>query len=281
MIEDVSKKQRELWELGDRFERLRSFNVELERRTRRKVFQIASHLVWDAYLSLYRMLIIDLAEWVGSIHAKWLRTVFQGVALGKLRNSKRLATKLAGGATIVGDPDVASVIRQNQAMVIQEQRALALKRLFGPKVASRGAANGQDIERLSKKLERWAANLHTLRNFHAHRYGTKVGKTPKMRWAHLEARITSCGRLLNDLRLLVDQSHYGLPSLEPSERDENCRDLVDLLVCGTIGFSVERWQAHSPEGYLWEKRDAYYKWLHSRRRRNTKAPFNALELGEP
>jgi hypothetical protein len=277
MVDDITRKQRELAALAERFERLNSFNAELGRATKRKPFQIASALVWDAVRSMRRMFIIDLAEWVGSLHAedgKWLRRTFQGAVLGRLRSSKKLAAKLAAESKIIGAREHEVFYRKHHATTILEQRSAALGRLFGKEAAARGAATPADVGRLAKRLERWSTALHELRNVHAHAYGLRVGSVRQIGLTHLAKRIAYCGRLLNDFRLLLSHSHYGVPPLGPSAGDENCRDLVDLLVVGTIQFAVEEWEKGSDAQYLWQKRDEHYARMHGRRRKKKSDSFN-------
>jgi hypothetical protein len=265
---EVEARQADLSELARSFQRFRTFADETRRATKGKRFDIRNLLLWDALHAQHRMLVIDLADWVdhlrtSAFHTGWFRRHLQGEALGKLRTSKRLVRKLAGNRdryvhTIIGDGRIG-----------------ALKRLFGVSVARRGKATAEDVLRLEKRLDRWATNLRNWRNVHAHRLEAVDAK--RLRLQDLAKRFEYCGRLMNNIRLLLDNSTYSMPSLKPCERDTNCRDLVDLLVVGDIQYAVREW-SKEPGTWLWQKRDAHYARLHRQRRAQTKGSFNARSV---
>jgi len=119
-----------------------------------------------------------------------------------------------------------------------------------------------------------ANKLRSLRNYHAHRYGEIPVSTEVIKLRSIANCISFCGRVLNDLRILVDNSSFALPSLEPSQNNVAARDVVDLLLMGSIQFAISEWAEHGHGPYLWQQRDAYYKQLHSRRRKSAKDSFN-------
>jgi hypothetical protein len=95
MIDALTKKQRDLEAIAERFRGFRSFVKEFRRVSKGKPVDIHNRLAWDAVVSsLRRMIIIDLAAWVDSLHSEWFRKHLQGTSLAKLKTSKRLAEKL-------------------------------------------------------------------------------------------------------------------------------------------------------------------------------------------
>lgn len=272
MLDEMTARQGELNDLARAFQRLRTFVEELRRATRGKPFDIRSMLVWDSLHALHRILIIDLAAWVDSLHAAWFRRHLQGASLAMLRNSKTLAAKIVDGSP---RRSTDRWVRQHRASLTLQGRQAALVRLFGKKTAERGRASAEDIIRLEKRLYRWSKNLREWRNVQAHRYGTEIGSATPLRMQDLARRFVYCGRLMNDLRLLIDSSTYSMPSIEPSKHDLHARDLVDLMVVGTIQDAVEAWQADGAGTYLWQKRDRHYDRMHRRRRAGRTDSFNA------
>jgi hypothetical protein len=130
------------------------------------------------------------------------------------------------------------------------------------------------VLRLEKRLFRWSLNLRGWRNAHAHRYGESTAMAQTLRLQDLARRIESCGRMMNDLRLLLDHSTSHMPKLKkPTGRDPLACDLVDLVVVGTIDFAAGQ-VGHQPGRYHLEKRDAYYAQMHRQRRRRQTDPFN-------
>lgn len=274
MLQELTEKQRELTDLATNFQSLSSFAAALRKATKGKPFRVSNELAWEALQALHRIIIIDLAAWIASVHEKWLLRNLQGTTLAGLRTSKRLGAKQAAEGPVRAPPRVERAIREHRATQIHESRRAALKRLFGPAAAERGHATHADVLRLTARLGKWARPLAEFRHSHAHRYGF-IGSQPKgLRMQDLARRIASCGRLLNDLRLLIDASMYVMPSLSADADNPLSRDLVDLIVVGTIGYAVEQWEAE-PGPFLWQKRDAYYKRLHRRGRTKRGDVFNA------
>ncbi len=264
-------KQHQLYALVATYEHLRTFTRELRRVTRNKRFRVTNELAWDAVLSLRRTLVIDLAAWVKTLHAGWLRGhLSQGVLAG-LRASKRDATKRAENSWIEAPPEDRGPLRRGLAANILESRRSALRRTFGAAVAHRGGATGDDVLRLEKKLEAWADSLHQARHTQAHPYGVE-GTAAFLSARRLEGYLAKCGRLMNDLRLLVQDSTMSMP-LRSKRSDPMTEDLVDMVVLGTIEFSRAE-IAKMPGRWFGEKREAYYAALHARRRKKRTDPFN-------
>lgn len=273
MLSELTARQNELHDLAGEYQELRTFALELRRTTKGKPFHVANPLAWSAIRSMHRMLVIDLAAWFRSISGGWLRRNIQGDALRELRASNRKAAKLLAGSPIHAPREILGYILKHRHESLLKSQRDALRFLFGEAVAARGFVADVDVDRLVTKLERWAANLDGLRNKLAHRYGYDDPALKAPRLADLGKRIAYCGRLLNSLRLLIDGSTYLLPRLEASKDDVSSRDLVDLIVVGSIHYAVEQWQK-MPGPHLWYQRDAYYRWMHARRRRSRKGSFN-------
>lgn len=270
-LKALTVKQRELHALAERFRRAHSFALELQRATKGKRFDVRSAFAWDAVISAHRMLIVDLSEWIASI-VKWLGVYLQGDALAELRASKRKAAKVAAGSHVQANGD-AGWIRKHLTESFFESYCEALRRLFGKTAEQRRSAVDRDVRRLEARLETWREPLADLRNAAAHAYGDRTESKTRHRLTDLRKKIERCGRLLNDLRLLLDCSTYGLPNLKPSDHDAHARDLVDLVVLGTIQYATGQVEQHSGQ-YYWQKRDAEYRRLHRRRRSSTTASFN-------
>lgn len=274
MLKEWEKKYEALRELAESFQRLRSFATELRRTTRGKRFEIKNALAWDALFSLRRMLVIDLSGWVDSIQDAWLKRNLQGPTLSGLRASKRLAEKLAASRTRPNVPrEDARWIHEHHVREILSSRRKALEWLFGKSAAKRGHATEADVFRLSKRIEKWSKNLDAWRNEHAHRYGFESASVKSLRLADVAKRFTFCVRLMNNLRLLVDDSTHAAPDLDPSENDKESRDVLDLVVLGHTDLAIERIEK-MPGPYHWQRRDAYYAELHKRRRKTKTASFN-------
>lgn len=271
-LKALTQKQRELHQLGERFQRAHSFAVELQRSTKGKRFDIRNAFAWEAVISAHRMLIIDLSEWIGSI-VKWLGVNLQREALAELRASKNKAAKVAKGSSVHADADTEHALRRHLEGSFFASYCRALRRLFGNAAEKRRRATDQDVRKLEARLRSWREPLKELRDSAAHAYGDRTGSKTRHRLVDLRGRIEKCGRLLNDLRLLLDCSTYGLPNLKPSDHDAHARDVVDLIVLGTIQYVTGEVEQH-PGTYYWQKRDAEYARLHRRRRPAKTASFN-------
>jgi hypothetical protein len=276
---EISRKQAELYRIADAFERLRRFFVELRRVTKGKPFHVANDLAWDSALALQRTLVIDLAAWVRTLHGSrkhrgWLRAHLSSNSLSMLRTSRKLAAKLADRSHVSAPPEVEGFLRASLARDVLEYRRTALRRLFGTTVAARGQAVGKDVERLERRLFAWAEDLHEARNATAHPYGKRKGTPWFLPLRSLDARVKRCGRIMNDLRLLVLDETASMPMRSDGQRpDPHSADLVDLIVLGTSEYARGVIEA-MPGQWFGEKREAYYSALHARRRRTKSAPFN-------
>lgn len=277
MLNEITRRQHELQELAESFQGLHGFDVEFRRVTRGKPFFIGNSLAWDAVRSLYRTLVIDLAAWIRSIHKAWLKVNIQGKTLADMRASRRRAAKIVEGSRVNAPPDVrAAILRHHEEQMVLGQRA-ALRRLFGKGATSRGFARAEDVDRLCIRLEKWAENLDKWRNQFAHRYGFVDPTLRRLGMARLQKRIEHCGRLLNDLRLLVDASYFVMPTLDPPTKDVMSRDLLDLILMGSIQYATEQWALHKSDSapYFWQQRDVHYEKMHARRRPKKTDAFNS------
>jgi hypothetical protein len=60
---------------------------------------------------------------------------------------------------------------------------------------------------------------------------------------------------------------------DPSTNDVSSRDLLDLIVLGSIDHATTRIET-MPGPYHYQRRDAFYATLHRRPRNTTDVPFN-------
>ena len=282
MLAEVTKKQRELDALREVFQGLRTFVLELRRATKGKQFDVVNSFAWESALSSNRMLVIDLASWVDSLLPPrplkkgvegWLREHVKGSALLRVSAKKERADAYAANEIVYSPAEDQQFFRAHLAELFHRGHQAAMLRLFGKRASRRGHPNDNDVLRLEARLFRWAQNLRRWRNTHAHRYGAKTASVRALRFPDLVKRFDACSRLMNDFRLLVDGSTYVMSRLEPSKNEATARDLVDIIVAGTIPFAVEQWNNEQGPS-LWQKRDAYYARLHRRRRRKKTDPFN-------
>lgn len=79
--------------------------------------------------------------------------------------------------------------------------------------------------------------------------------------------------MLNALSLLLDCSTHHYAALEPKPECREARDLVDLLVLGSISESTERTRARKGP-YYWQRRDQEYARLHRKHRASKSPNFN-------
>jgi hypothetical protein len=228
-VASLTVKQQELHLLAVRFERLNTFAHELHSVTKRKRFTVRNLLLWDAMIGAHRMLIIDLSEWIGSVYG-WLRKDLQGSSLKELCAGNRKAAR-ATASHFEGKTNVCVEDHERFKRLFLRTYRAALRRLFGSTPAGKGATQ-QDVLELSTRLEKWREPLKKLRDQAAHAYGDHSDEKTKHRIDHLGRHIRKCGQLLNDLRLLLECSTYGLPTLGPSSDNTAARDVVDLLVLG-------------------------------------------------
>lgn len=271
MLAGLTDLQRDLNDLAHTLGDLWCFEREFAARTKGKPFRIWNTLAWGGVSSTYRILLIDLAAWYQNVEG-WLPRELQGTELAKLRNSKRLAAKIVAQHPSRGSGDP-QALRRHHEQVVYESRERALSRLFGVASSRRGTATQAEVARLAARLEkRRLRNLKDARNMQAHRYGWEQS-VAKIRTKDLAKRVDSAGKLLNDLRLLLDSSTYHLPDMQPTDHDACARDLVDLILVGTIPYAVEQWASAEGE-WLWQKRDGYYAKMHSRHRKKPSDPFN-------
>jgi hypothetical protein len=274
MLNELTLRQRELEELARDFQALRTFAAELRRASKGKTFDVRSELAWASLHALHRMLVIDLAAWVRSLYPAWLRRNIQGKTLADLRASRTRAGKIMEDSPIFAPTGVrAAISRHRNDALLQGQRE-ALRRLFGKVAVARGKAEAADVKRLENRLERWAVNLDAWRNVHAHRYGAQDPTLKALRLQDIARRISWCCRLLNDFQLLLDGSTRIFPRVEASTQDPRCRDLVDLILVGTMQYSVEEAWSKEPGQFLWQRREAHYRRMHARPRASKGESFN-------
>ena len=94
-----------------------------------------------------------------------------------------------------------------------------------------------------------------------------------LRFPDLAKRHARCAKLMNDLRLILEDTTLLMRLTKASTNDVLARDVVDLILIGTIDYAVAEW-AKEPGPFMWQKRDAYDARLHRRPRSSPRVPFN-------
>jgi len=121
VLEEIRVKQRELDGLGEVFQGLRTFVLELRLSTKGKQFDVVNSFAWESALACSRMIVIDLAAWVDSLlpprpqkkrkpEVGWLRRHLRGGALQGLSAKKERADAAAAMQKIAAPPDVADMV---------------------------------------------------------------------------------------------------------------------------------------------------------------------------
>lgn len=258
---------------------MRSFDYELRKATGRLSFEIRNEFAWGSVVRSYRMCIIEFSEWVEMLHQKGLKKLIQGKTLAQMKVSKKHATRLHTATPIIlahgADAATVHAIRASLVKETMATREAAMKRLFGVHVAARRQVQQDDVLVLCRKLKRRAEALNELRNALAHPF--KNIPTKRIMLHHIAQRLRSTEGLLTDLGLLISDTSYGVPRAE-ARPDAHCRDLVDLILFGTIAFATKQWQEAAPGQFAWQGREVVYTRLRKEGRKNPSAPFNRFSV---
>ncbi len=99
MLDSLTARQRELWDLADRFQKLPKLRLGASADNEGETLQGPEQSgVGCRAQPPANDDVIDLAEWVGSIHGSWLHKTLDGPTLAQLRASKRRAAKMSDDA---------------------------------------------------------------------------------------------------------------------------------------------------------------------------------------
>lgn len=258
------------------FRWMRAFDYELRRATGRLPFVVRNDFAWESVLRGYSMRIIEFSEWVGMLHKKGLKQLIQGKSLTQMKVSKTHAMRLheSTPVRVVGDaPNATRWIRDHLVQVTMNERREAMRRLFGNDAVRRNKIEQRDVDALCRKLERRAKELKNLRNKLAHPFGSVQAK--RIALHNIASRVKSTNQLLNDLGMLISDTTFGVPATEAAA-DTHCRDVVDLILFGTIHFATKQWAAAAPDAYMWKARLVCYRALRTRARKNPGASMNSF-----
>jgi hypothetical protein len=251
--EELRRREHELLFFAQRLGHLLSVQSELERVTRGKSFVIYSEPMWIMLLSERDMLVTDLASWAKGFYGR-------GGFLRRLHGADLRALARGWDGPAVGD--------SYEVEHTRKWRDEAFDRLF-PGAAADVPSQHADIEalvdRLCQRFERLLLDRHENR---AHKYEREgPGTTAMLSLEDVEGYLEECQQLLADIRTLslnssFDAHHYRR---RPSKPDDHAEDVVDLVLCGSIGHILhfEPGKGHPPERrYYWQKRNAHYERLH-------------------
>jgi hypothetical protein len=248
-------KIRQLDTLSEQLNFLRAFEHELAQVTRKKGFRIWNRSLWHTLLNARDGLAVHIASWAKSMYE-------DGGLFGTI-SGKSLVDALAMGSKREGSARDAS-----ERELVLRHRKKHFARLFpGVKETPSGKKPTADhVEKLRTRFAKRCEPLHDDRNaYRAHLFEKKIAAN--VRQLHTPGRaqfVNYAQKLLNDLLLLCDRSTYGFPDVRrPSKGDAQARDLVDLLLNGTITFAVGEWTKADGQ-YLWQQRAKYYEALHAR-----------------
>jgi hypothetical protein len=255
---------------------MRSFDYELTKARGKLPFAVRNEFAWASVIGGYRSFIIEFADWLRMLHKKGLKKIIQA-SLAKMTISKRHAARLHARMPITGNQlDAATIgsIRGHLEKQTVKEREGAMRRLFGEDAVKRKKVIEADIKPLCRKLRRRVRELRKLRNKLAHPFEDIKAKAILL--PHIAQRIGSTQELLTDLGLLISDTSYGIPDTKPHE-DRFCRDLVDLILFGTISFATKRWEEAAPGKYDWQQREILYKRMRKAGKKTPTLPFNRFD----
>ena len=217
------KKENELHFFTDRLRHVANVNTALERATRGKRFRIYGEPMWSMALSERDMVAIDLASWAKGFYSR-------GGFLRRAQASKDLrALSLEWKHPIA--PEIASI----NAVCRRE----CFDRLFPCAVS--GVPCPKDVDMLVTRLhDEFEPLLDDRHRTRAHKYESDHVATAKMLGLDEVADyLATCVRLLRDIRFLASNGDWHPPSMRIDAEDKAAEDVVDLILCGTIGWIVQ------------------------------------------
>ncbi|MGH7436003.1 MAG: hypothetical protein ACRENE_10055, partial [Polyangiaceae bacterium] len=206
---------REYVNLSDRQHHVTSTHAELARVTRGKPFAIHHPTMWSMALSERDMVIVYAASWIKGFYSKggFLRMVQAG--------------------------DLRALARRWDGQDSGPWRAAAFKRLF-PNAEGREFPGGADIDTLVEKLQAQFAPLvqdrheHRAHPFERERRGTVKRLLP----FEVSGYLKEIHLLLADLHCLSAANAFTAWDPSP-DVDADARDIVDLILCGPLGWIID------------------------------------------
>lgn len=246
--------------LIEHFKRVWAYDVELRAATRGKRFLMRNPELWDVILADRDMFVLDFASWLTSL-------------AGNSAPRSFVDTLTADDLTEFGleDGPAADAEDSHLAAYDWKCRVEAFGRLFPARIGpGKRWPEKADIRRLKVELASLTGALEKQRDARAHIYdGKDFGLVKKNLGFEEIAKVFHRAReVLHDVRLLVDWSSHHFPPVEEPKNDHTARDLVDLLLLGSIDQAVREWTetpaqpGARPREWLWQHRDAFYEQRH-------------------
>jgi hypothetical protein len=240
----IEEQEQILLGFGTRFTTLRAFERELIARTGEYTFQIANTVVWDAMFAKRDLLVIQFASWIRGMYK-------QGGFFGQLRAHHLQELRDAFMTSRTEPPRIPG----------RDPRRLRIDARL-PGAAQRGTLDAIDIDALKDAVYTEFKPLVDDRDsFRAHPFERGQKANARMlALDEIEALLHSAQSLLNDLRLLVNNSTLGYTYLSLTNAQEAAADLVDLLLFGsTLHFAtlIGANTNDSVNGYWWQRRDSF------------------------
>jgi hypothetical protein len=240
-IERIEAEEAILLQFWTRFVALQAFEAELIARTGTREFEIANTVIWAAMIAKRDLLVIHFASWIRGITGN-------GGLFKQLRANHFPELRRAFSATRTEQPGIAG----------RDRRRVQID-LRLPGAAQRGRLDPADIDDLGTAVHGELAPVVADRNsFRAHPY--ERGDRDGVRWLaieEVEGLLLAAQRLMNDLRLLIDNSTFGYSYQSLTGAENAARDLVDLLLFHDIQHFATLIGANALPVYWWERRDEF------------------------
>jgi hypothetical protein len=239
---ELERLGREFITLTDRQHHVRSVQAELVRVARAKPFAIHHRAMWRMLLAERDMVIVRAASWIKGFYSK-------GGFLGQIAAGELIALALRWDDQEPGP-----------------WRLEAFGRLF-PDATARAVPNGQDVADLRGALQRDFEPLLRDRNeWRAHPF-ERVATAKALDLAEVAGHLDRIHRLLADLHCLSAANHFTAWDTS-ADTDSAARDVVDLILCGPLGWIVDQVDARrrrdpesAPKYEL--RREVHYARLHA------------------
>lgn len=258
----IEEQEQILLRFRTQFVALKAFENELVARTCTRVFNIANTVVWDAILAKRDLLVIHFASWIrgmgtgggffgqlGAHHLRELRDAFDNVCRDTVDVGRRRAR-------VVARFSAAEQRGRLEPGDIDDLRS-AVRTELEPVVLDRDSFRAHPYERGQKANARMLA------------------------LTDIAASLDSAEGLLNDLRLLVNNSTFGYSYQSLTSPDDAAADLVDLLLFGSIFRFATLIGANALEttrAYWWQRRDAFLAALRAEQEAQPDVPLNDESL---
>jgi hypothetical protein len=266
----------ELLHFSNRLGYILNVQGALELAIRGKSFLVYHEPMWRMLLGERDMIIVDLDSWIEALHGS-------GGFLKSLSHEDRRALGLEWERTDTrGTGD--AFLEAHVAGANRAWREEAFRRLF-PKATSEPSE--EDLRALGKRVYDDFEPVRRDRNQHrAHKYDKAMPKTAAMLSpVEVVKHHEACRQLLADLRCLSVNSQWISHGyhIKLDAKDDEARDLVDLILFGDIGW-VHNYgflKVHEPaDDFYWKKREAFLERLHAAHDAagDGAAPFNNRAL---